>query len=370
MDAAIAIRIPQEIKHNILSFCPKSSCASLARVHTSYQGEAERAIYRSIGHSIHDHTKVVNTKILGCLETLSTNREKASMVRSLALWFDRISSWTDENRRAAILLLLNALTNMHSLSDLRMRISLHDRDPVHEQFNSVLRGNHFCLQTLYCDSVFDLVKILEDQPTLQFFGIYANDNEEDTKKILDSLQARRLRLPMVSTLYNISDHFYQLDIFPVFYPDHINICGALKHSYNQGQSIATDTSPCNTDIAVVKIYLKDFSDMVHIRRIVENMVCAFPGISILEFSLQHPDQFDVKHPKIKDILSLVPDLEDVQFSCWEEVEKPQRYGHSEEVNWEQAKEWGSIFPKLLSISFLSGLSLERRDEGSVWAFER
>jgi hypothetical protein len=105
--------------------------ASLAQVHTSYQREMERVLY----HTLSVHTGFRNE--VHCLDTLSANPEKASLVHSLTVEFPR--AWTDESHRAAVLL-SNALGHMHALSDLRIRFPNGKPDPSQEQINTALRS--------------------------------------------------------------------------------------------------------------------------------------------------------------------------------------------------------------------------------------
>ena len=90
-----------------------SSLAALARTHTAFQREAERALY---------HTLFIfpcEDDALMCLETLAANSEKAALVRALAVECTRDNP--DKNWKA-MTCLVKVLTNMHSLSDFRLRM--------------------------------------------------------------------------------------------------------------------------------------------------------------------------------------------------------------------------------------------------------
>jgi hypothetical protein len=72
--------IPLELKRLIveLSSGSPSSLAALARTHTSYQREAEKALYDTLSiYSSSDDS-------LKCMETLSTNSEKATLCRKFS----------------------------------------------------------------------------------------------------------------------------------------------------------------------------------------------------------------------------------------------------------------------------------------------
>ena len=102
--------LPPELKHRIVKLSSHDSLASLARTHSAYQREAEQALYRSLPNPS-----------LNCLKTLATNSEKAGFVRFLTM--ERaIDPHNNSDRQWAIHYLLNALVNMHSLSDFRLRM--------------------------------------------------------------------------------------------------------------------------------------------------------------------------------------------------------------------------------------------------------
>ena len=89
----------------------RSSLAALARTHSTYQREAERALYNSL--SIHDNPD----NSFKSLETLATNSEKATLVRFLTIEY----AYDIKYNRRVTAYLSKSLINMHSLSDLRIR---------------------------------------------------------------------------------------------------------------------------------------------------------------------------------------------------------------------------------------------------------
>ena len=106
--------LPSELKYLIVEQCSGSpnSLAALARTHTSYQREAEKALYDTLSIC------AFSDDSLKCMETLATNSEKAALVRFLTIEYacDNIN----KNRRMTVSL-LKSLVNMHSLSDFRVR---------------------------------------------------------------------------------------------------------------------------------------------------------------------------------------------------------------------------------------------------------
>jgi hypothetical protein len=107
--------LPLELKHLIvleLSSDSPSSLAALALTHTSYQREAEKALYG--GPFITGY----RDDSLKCIKTLATNPEKAALVRSLTIEYTRHDFGTS---RSLATYLSKSLIDMHSLSDFRIR---------------------------------------------------------------------------------------------------------------------------------------------------------------------------------------------------------------------------------------------------------
>ena len=105
--------LPSELKHRIAELSSKDTLASLARTHSAFQREAEQALYRTL-----------SDPSLKCLKTLATNSEKAGFVRSLSLECFNLNEKKKKEYHwgARIDYLLNALSNMHCLSDFRLRL--------------------------------------------------------------------------------------------------------------------------------------------------------------------------------------------------------------------------------------------------------
>ena len=111
--------LPSELNYLIVELCSESpsSLAALARTHTSFQREAEKALYDtlSIGPLSDDSLD------LKCMETLSKNPEKAALVRSLTIEYESDYYHTYRTWK----FLSKYLINMHSLSDLHVML-----DPI------------------------------------------------------------------------------------------------------------------------------------------------------------------------------------------------------------------------------------------------
>ena len=110
------VLLPSELKHHIVELSSHDSLASLARTHTTFQSEAEQALYSTLSNPS-----------LKCLETLDASPEKAGFVRFLAM--GHVDYENDDHHRKQIdYLLSNVLVNLHSLSDFRLRMPPSDSD--------------------------------------------------------------------------------------------------------------------------------------------------------------------------------------------------------------------------------------------------
>ena len=113
--------LPPELKHRIVELSSHDSLASLTRTHTTYQREAEQALYHTLSNPC-----------LNCLETLSKNSEKAGFVRFLTMDNENDNYWREMDY------LLNALVNMYSLSDFRVRKPRYEAQPWIECLDKIL----------------------------------------------------------------------------------------------------------------------------------------------------------------------------------------------------------------------------------------
>jgi hypothetical protein len=211
--------------------------AALARTHTSYHKEAERALYKNLS--------IYNTSddSLKCMETLATNSEKAALVRFLTVEYaplylrDNIQVDNIVKNLKVTTYLSKSLINMHCLSDFRVKLN-HDEAEV-EMINglgkilwSVLKilifseltvllvtsQGHFRLQTLYCHNFFDLSQIITRQTELQILGLYSPSNPGNILKTLKELHDAQLFLPIIVTFEreSLTTLIDRISIFPAF----------------------------------------------------------------------------------------------------------------------------------------------------------
>ena len=122
--------LPLELKLLIVELCSgsPSSLAALARTHSAFQRDAERALYDklSIYTSSDDSSE--------CMRTLATNSEKATLVRFLIIEFARGNV---PNNQRVTTYLSKSLINMHSLSDFRIRCRPGDEGKM-KRFGKIL----------------------------------------------------------------------------------------------------------------------------------------------------------------------------------------------------------------------------------------
>jgi hypothetical protein len=88
--------------------------AALARTHTSYQREAEKALYDTL------YIYADEKRFLKCMGTLATNPKKAALVRFFTIQY--ASNNTKMNRTVTIYL-SKSLINMRTLLDFRIKSS-------------------------------------------------------------------------------------------------------------------------------------------------------------------------------------------------------------------------------------------------------
>ena len=276
-------------------FCGQSDLASLARVHSSFQEDAERAIYQALFIRI-DCDSNEST----CLATLSTNLQKASMVKSLHI---ELVQRSDENQIPTTWPFnLDALYNMRELSDLRIQLSCKDnhllglindvlrsvRLKLASACNMILtmpfRSKRFQLHTLYINESADLAGIIDNQPRLQTLALYRFGPRTRpflyTSRCLGPTNAPST-YPLIFELERQTLGFNVLTIFPAFYSNPSAMCRTIANSF-------ANTLARKEWITTVEIYLKDFSNMESIYSITEAVALHLPGFGDLEFWIEHP----------------------------------------------------------------------------------
>jgi len=275
--------LPSELKSLIveLSSGSPSSLAALALTHTSYQRDAERALYANLS------IFASSDESLKCMETLATNPEKAALVCFLTVEYTR--SEYDNNRKVTTYL-SKSLINMHSLSDFRVR-SRPGEEGQTKGLGKILCEGHFRLHTFYChDHFLNISEIIKSQTELQILGLYTDENQKIIRKTLKELHDAELSPPIIFTLEVESflpypDH---ICIFPTFYSvdRRATIPQVLAQSLfkDHGNYLVTR----GEDIYKLSIYLADSSDMPSISEFSRNMAVRFPQIRYLHFVFERP----------------------------------------------------------------------------------
>jgi len=335
-----------ELKHRIVELSSHDSLAALARTHTAYQREAEQALYHTL-----------SCPSFKCLKTLATNSEKAGFVRSLTMEY--IRNENDDHVRPAIDCLLDALVNMHSLSDFRLRIRRYEVQPWmvgDGSLDKILCNVHFRLQTLYCDEPHDLSRIIKSQTELEILGIYRIYDKAKFLGALKRLQNAQLHLPVVVALESTFHRdFDKISIFPAFYSidRHPAIHQVLAKSFDKDSG--SDTLADADRIFQLSIYLVDSCDMPSIHELTKNMTVMFPKIVFLTFCFE--DSCEISSQEMKKILSLFPSLRYLIFELW----YPRRRNGKipEDIKMAHVKDWEFACPELISVSFIDGSTHHR-----------
>jgi hypothetical protein len=314
---ALALTFPPELKRPIAIFCTLGSLASLAQVHTSYQAEAESVLYRHMAIRVKS-----NNVALNMLEMLKDRPQKALLVRSLTVEFPLRGSGKLDAVFAATASLCDVLSHMEALVDLRIRLPYDEIDTLKVQINQVLRERHFKLLTLHCNGYLDIVDIITEQPDLQVVGIYI-DRDGDCDKLINTLERIRVvpRLhSSIPTMFALKRHpffvpvFNTIAIYTISSTDGLYPWGAIAESIDE--DVAYDISLERSDVSGVRIYLKDFSHIVFIRRLVEEMFQVFPMVGEVIFILQYPPQvLPLDHPDLFSIPASITLLREVAFIC-------------------------------------------------------
>jgi hypothetical protein len=250
---------------------------------------AEQALYRSIHNP--------SSK---CIETLATNPEKAGFVRFLLVTME-----FEDDQHRAISYLLNALVNMHSLSDLRLAVPKPWTESLNKILWSVYEPNsfdplktncwrhssnvHFRLQTLYCNAFLDLSQIVKSQTELQILGIYnwyrdSDRAESEGLGTFKQLQSAQLHLPVIVAFGRDS---YWLNVFPAFYS--IDRCPSIYQALAESFDKLGEGSLYTFKLVFgLSIYLVDSCDMPSIHVLTRNMATRLPELVWLNFCFENP----------------------------------------------------------------------------------
>lgn len=147
---------------------------------------------------------------------------------------------------------------------------------------------HFRLQTLYCNDILDLPRIIRRQTELQILGIYNNCHEESFLEGLKRLQNSQSHFPVVVALERESYFpFDRISIFPAFYS--VDRCSTihqvLARSFEKDQG-SSDIWSYRDGVFELFIYLVDSSDMPAIHGLMKSMAMRFPQINSLTFCFE------------------------------------------------------------------------------------
>lgn len=144
-------------------------------------------------------------------------------------------------------------------------------------------NGHFQLQTLCCDEVLDLSRIITSQNDLQKLGIYMHYGDFGFLGSLKQLQNAQLHLPVVFALeYRYYEELIMICIFPAFYSID------CYPSIHQVLAEPLDKDHNTNQIYALGIYLVDSCDLSSVHALTKNMTVTFPNITSLAFSFENP----------------------------------------------------------------------------------
>lgn len=246
------------------------------------------------------------------------------------------------------------------------------------------------MRTLYCNGYLDIAGIIVEQPDLQIVGIYGSGDCDDCANTLEHLYAIPELNSMIPTLIaferiSFVRIFNTMAIYPTFSTNGSYPWRAVAESIDRDLTYATPLE--RSAVVEVRIYLRDFSEMTLVHRLMEEMVQNFPAIESVRFLFQNPLQavnfyselsleFELitktiqplGHPDLSTILAFITPLKEVVFRCWDEREN-ECLALSNEVKFAQAEAWTIGCPNLRRIAFLDRSTLER-DADQEWKESR
>jgi len=249
---------------------------------------------------------------------------------------------------------------MRALSDLRVILPYHDADkPLQELINDVLRSKRFQLRTLYINEFLDVAGIVDNQPQLQILALYYRGKSSlETMRCLETPDALSTRLLIFAL--DVLPYFNTVRIFPTYYSDPSAICRTIAFSFNQ--DLADSTLTRRERVTTVYIYLRDLSDMVYTRKIMEDVALHFPQVNILHLLVEHP-RLELNCPEFTNILALFPNLGGLNFCLWSGKNLEDTLGVPRMMA--LANEWMQVCLHLRRIR-LERANLDWDDESSVW----
>ncbi|KAM6490042.1 hypothetical protein JOM56_014621 [Amanita muscaria] len=287
-----------ELLHCIFRFCSQIDLASLSQVDSIFRQAAEDVLYRHIYISffpfdlIPDKTWrswAITEKSL--FHTLASNPQKAALLRYLQVQFKDIGYHDATQANHSILgRIADALQNAPNLVDLRIMVKQYSEGKLSE----AIRGGHFQLHTLYCDSFQDLEGIIVSQRHLRLLGIYAVHNYffPHATELVKSLHNNR-NVPGIFMLGSCGfpNDFSQLTLFPELYVpgQTFTLCRDIATSLGQDRGKRHDSGSMDDHHRGLEIQIVDFSyaKTAIICEVVEAMAECFVGCRDFSMRVQN-----------------------------------------------------------------------------------
>ncbi|KIJ47751.1 hypothetical protein M422DRAFT_778070 [Sphaerobolus stellatus SS14] len=284
----LILSLPPELKHNIAIFCDQyATLASLALVHSSYQAEAERILYKYILICLSGPQTPLNT--------LKSCSHKAALVRSLTVEMPRRRDPDNNNVTVVFKMeLRDALTKMHALTDLRVRVRCED-EMLQSRLESILSERIFNLHTLHCNQYFNIPAIINAQSdSLRTLGIRggfgANDEillaiQQITPKETNSMNLRQSMALFAFERDTFLPFFNALSTFPQD-SGKTSPWRPILESYESDR--ASLPSLLRKQVSWVRIFLEGSPELdTNLGSLVKEMILIFPEVSSVELLFQH-----------------------------------------------------------------------------------
>ncbi|KAK2465153.1 hypothetical protein APHAL10511_002845 [Amanita phalloides] len=351
-------RLPLELIHNICTFCASSSLVALACANSFFQRQAEAVLYRQVTDGIWSGT-------FACLRSLRSNREKAFLVQSLTFDF----GWNDSRFDHALDLLVEALAQMPSLLDLRIKMPIRSDTPA-SALNHILRTSCFQLRTLYCNHDVDIAGIIEYQSSLQFLGLFkpghATQHVLEKFNEIGKLELRR-PLPRIFTLEceGFMPYVNHLSVYPALSSGHAVFRGvAMSLTQDLDRHPITNCGDVNS----ISIFLESLSDLTLVCELLEDMGKSF-HVSSLNISIKQEPQKNLLRPNsaFSKALSFSKLLKRLKLSPWPLSKKTWKYPEMpSDMKSALLKDWSVACPHLFQVKFPDCKAFVRHDAKCPW----
>jgi hypothetical protein len=329
-------------------------------VNRVYQAEAERLLYRSIGW------RFTPERLLSCLQTLVAAKSKAALVKSLVV--TTISSVLQPILAKFVEALCTCLPNMTSLTSLRLHFPHTTTEYVATRLNPVLKNCTFSLTNLCINREFEFSSWVPNQTDLKNIAIHSDTWIEEPEYLSvyrhllhTSAPENKLSIFCLSRFGGRLDTVYS---YPGF---------CLRPSQWSAAPIKEVFPEFCLDLSGISIFsvlFESLSDHEIVREVITSISQNFPQIDTLRLIVK--DHVIDKDPTVlASVLSLFPELTDLNFEYWTEVgddgNNPPPTHSYRERKIDLATRWSAQCPQLSAVEFPDHSQCTTSDDGT-WVF--